>query len=206
MRLDPSPQSTQSSGGWRLKRTLVRGHSRNDDSQVEQNPKYSKRDEDPRNDIVNGCHVSTQPAGEEEESDLEHHRKSFDEQVERPFLESCVLSLTVSTTLDHRPARVPHVSVQPLLPQHCDERREQRYQQAGVHETRDGDDLAGRVLLNGQNGGGFVWDCGLVEGEEDGAEEGHGLVVGVGLEFGMDVDDEGRADGREQTRLRDQVR
>ena len=32
---------------------------------------------------------------------------------------------------------------------------------------------------------------------EGGAEESHRLVVGGGLELGMDVDDEGRADCRE---------
>ena len=49
-----------------------------------------------------------------------------------------------------------------------------------------------------------TWGC--VEGEEDGAEEDCGLIVRVGLEFGIDVDNEGRANGREQTYLRDQVR
>ena len=84
----------------------------------------------------------------EEENNLEHQRK-IDEQVERPFLESGVLPLTVSTALDHRPARAPHVSVQPLLSQHCDKFYGQQDQQTGVHETCDGDDSAGKVLLDG---------------------------------------------------------
>ena len=100
---------------------------------------------------------------------------------------------------DRRLARVPQESVQLLLSQHCEECCEQRGQQTGTQETRDGDDLAGRDLLNGRNGRGFAWDWGLVEGEEDGAEECHRLVVGGGLELGTDVDDEGRADCREQT-------
>ena len=99
--------------------------------------------------------------------------------------------MTVSATLDHRRARIPQVSVQPSLSHEC---CDQRDQQTGVHETYDGDDVGERILLNWQNGGRFVWDCGLVEGEEDGAEEGWGLVR---LEFGMDVDDKSRADSRE---------
>ena len=43
----------------------------------------------------------------------------------------------------------------------------------------------------------------MVEGEEGRAKEHHRLVIWVWLEFGIDVDDEGRADCREQTRLRD---
>ena len=96
---------------------------------------------------------------------------------------------------------MPQVSIEPLLSQHRDERREQRDQQAGVQETRDGDDLAGWVLLDRWNSGGFVWNCGLVKGEEDGTEESYRLVVRVGLEFRIDIDDEDRADGREQTGL-----
>ena len=112
-----------------------------------------------------------------------------------------MLSLTVSTTLDHRPARMPQVSVEPLFSQNRDECCEQRDKQAGVHENCGAKDLAARVLLYRWDGRGFVWDCGLVESEEDCAEESHRLVVGVGLEFGMDVNDEGRADGRGQTGL-----
>ena len=41
----------------------------------------------------------------------------------------------------------------------------------------------------------------MIEGEEDGAEEGRGLVVRVGLKVRLDIDDEGRADCREQTGL-----
>ena len=49
-------------------------------------------------------------------------------------------------------------------------------------------------------------DGGLIESEEDSAEEGGGLLIGIGLEVRVDIDDKRRADGREQTRLREQVR
>ena len=46
----------------------------------------------------------------------------------------------------------------------------------------------------------------MIESEEDGTEEDRRLLVGIGLEVRMDIDDESRADGREQTCLREQVR
>ena len=56
------------------------------------------------------------------------------------------------------------------------------------------------------DGGGLAGNSGRIESEEDGAEEGCGLLVRIGSEVGVDVDDESRADNREQTRLRVQMR
>ena len=114
----------------------------------------------------------------DEEDDLEHHRKTLDEEVEWPFCESSILSLTVSATLNHRPTQMMQVLIEPLFAQHRDECGQQRDQETCVHQAGDGDNLAGKILLDRRNGGGFVWDCGLVEGEEDGAEEGCRLVIG----------------------------
>ena len=133
---------------------------------------------------------------------MEHEGKALDEKMEGPLLESIALALTVSTTLDHRPARVPQVTVEPLLAQHCNECGKQGDQKTRVHESSDSDDLAGRVL-GGWNGGGFVRDSGFIESEEDRAEKSCRLFVRVRLELRMDVDDEGRADGREETGLRE---
>ena len=98
------------------------------------------------------------------------------------------------------------IPVQPLLPQHCDECRQQRDQETRVHQARRRDDLARWASLNGRNGGGLAGNGGLVEREEDGPEERRGLFVGIGLEIRVDVDDKGRADGREQAGLREQMR
>ena len=46
----------------------------------------------------------------------------------------------------------------------------------------------------------------MVEGEENRTKERCGLVIRVGLKFGIDIDDEGRANCREETSLRDRVR
>jgi len=145
--------------------------------------------------------VSAESTGEEEEGDLEHHWKTLDEEVQWPFLESIAFALTVSATLDHRPARIPQVPVQPLLSQHGNECSEQGDQKAGVHESSGGDDLARWRFLDRWNSGGLAQDRRLIEGEEDCAEDGCGLFVRVGLKFRMDIDDESRADGREQARL-----
>ena len=95
---------------------------------------------------------------------------------------------------------MPQVSVEPLLPQHRGKRSQQRHQKARKQETIDGDNLAGRVLLNGE---GFIWDCGMVEGEEDDTEESCRLVAGIRLNLFVDIDDKGRTNSREQARLRD---
>ena len=62
--------------------------------------------------------MSAEPTGQEEEGYLEHDRKAFDEEVEWPFLESITLALMVSASLNHRPARMLQVPVQPLFSRH----------------------------------------------------------------------------------------
>ena len=99
---------------------------------------------------------------------------------------------------------MPQVSVEPLLPQHRDERGQQRDQKACVQETTDDNDLHGRMIFDGWNGSNFVWDCGIVEGEENGMKEGCRLVTGIRLKLFIDVYDESRANGGEQPRLQGQ--
>ena len=149
--------------------------------------------------------MSTESAREKEERDLEHYRKAQNEEVQRPSLKPIAFALAISTTLNHRPAQVPQVPVEPLFPQHGDECGEQGGQKTCVHEASGRDDLVW-WSLGKRNDGGLAWDRGMIESEEDGAKEGHGLLVRVRPELRMDVDDERRADGREQTGLREQVR
>ena len=112
--------------------------------------------------------------------------------MEGPLLQSITLPLTVSAALDGRPSSVSQVPVEPLLAQHRDECGKKRDHETRVHESSDGGDLAGRALSDGWDAGSFVWDDRLVEGEKDRAEEGQGLLVRIGLEPRVDVDDEGR--------------
>ena len=93
------------------------------------------------------------------------------------------------------------VPVQPLLPQHRNKCSEQRDQETCIHESCGGNDFVGWIFLDRRNCGGVIWDSRMVEGEEDGVEEGCRPVIGIGLELGLDVDDKGRADCGEQTRL-----
>ena len=179
----------------------MRRCSNNHNPKVEQNSEHGEGDEDTCNGGIDGSHVLAQSASEEEERDLEHDREAFDEEMEGPLLQSIALPLTVSATLDRRPAGIPQVPVEPLFAQHRDECSEKRDQQTRVHEPSNGDDLAGRTPLDGWYDGGFIRDGGLVEGEKDCTEDGCGLLVWIGLEPRVDVDDEGGTDSGEQTRL-----
>ena len=102
--------------------------------------------------------------------------------MEGPLLEPIALALAVAATLDHRPARVSQVSVEPLLPQHRDECGKQRDHQARVHESGDRDDLGGRIFLGGWSGGSLARDGGLIEGE-DCTKDSSGLIIWIGLEI-----------------------
>jgi len=53
-----------------------------------------------------------------------------------------------------------------------------------------------------RGGGVLTGDGRLVESEEDGAEECSRLLVRVGLQLRLDIENECRADGGEQTSLR----
>ena len=206
MGLGRLPYATQSRGYWSLEWAFVRRSANNHDPEVEHNSEDSESDEDTRHRGIDGRHVFAQAAGEEEKGSLEHDREALDEEVEGPLLEPIALALAVTATLDHRPARVPQVSVEPLLPQHRDECGKQRDHQTSVHESGDRDDLGGRIFLGGWNGGGLIRDGGLIEGEENCAEESRGLLVRIGLEARVDIDDEGGTDGGEKTRLQRLVR
>ena len=125
-----------------------------------------------------------------------------DEEPEWPSLEAVKFSLAVATTLNHRSTGVPKISVQPLFAQHRDKRSQQRPQQACVHEVRGCNDLLGRTTPHWRSGGIFVGRDGSVEAEEDRSEVGFRPFARVWLEFGLDVDNEGRADRGEKTGLK----
>jgi len=78
--------------------------------------------------------------------------------------------------------------------------------QTRIHETGHGDDLAQWVPLGRWDGRSVTRDGRLIEGEENCAEEGGGLLVRIGLEVRMGINDEGGADGGEPTSLQEQVR
>ena len=108
----------------------------------------SEASEDPGNGGVYRPHVPAQSGGKKEEGSLEHHRETLDEPVQWPFLKPIAFALTVSATLDRRPAFIAQVPVQPLLPQHGDEGGQQGDKETRVHEAGDGDDLTWQISLN----------------------------------------------------------
>ena len=200
------PQAVQPGRRRCLKWAVVRRCADDENNNVKQDSKTGEGDEGGCNKCVDGQDVSAKSTGEEKESNLKHHRKALDNKVEWPLLESIKFALTVFATLNNRPSGVSQVLVEPLLPQHRNKCGQQRDQKAQEQEAVDGDDFAGRMLLDGCNGAGFVWDCGIVEGEEDSMEESCGLITGIWLKLLIDVDDESCANSREKAHLQGQVR
>ena len=84
---------------------------------------------------------------------------------------------------------MPQVTVEPLLPQHRDERRQQRHQEARIYQARRCHDLGRWAFLDGWNGGGLAGNGRLVESEKDGTEERGRLLIGIWLEIRVDIDD-----------------
>ena len=121
--------------------------------------------------------------------------------VEVPGDDAVELPLSILAPFDGGPSHVcRRVSVQPLFPEHREERSEERSGEAGIQHRLNVDDSAWRA--------GPLWDCRNVVAEnsvvhlvDEDTEESGGLFVGVRLELGVDFDDEGGSDGRKQTSL-----
>ena len=172
----------------------IRCHPSNHNSDVKHHSEACEADQGVCDKGIYGPHVSTQSTSKEEEGDLEHHHETLDKEVEWPLLQPIAFALTVPTMLNHRPTRVPQVSIQPLLPQHGNECSEQGDQETQVHQAGGGDDLTRWIFLSRWDNGGLTGDGGLVESEKDSAEEGGGFLVRIGLEVRANVDDKSRVD------------
>ena len=83
-----------------------------------------------------------------------------------------------SASLDHLPAYVPQVPVEPLLARHRDKYGKGR-EETCVHQFSNGDNLCGGIFLGGQNRRGLVRYGGWVDSDEDRTEEDSGLFVWV---------------------------
>ena len=92
------------------------------------------------------------------------------------------------------------ISVQPLLSKHRKEGGEEGSSEACV---KDGLDLNDRVwgAVPLWEGGSIVSKGGIIDLVNKDTEEGDGVIVRVGSELGLDIDDECGGDGREQTSL-----
>jgi len=97
---------------------------------------------------------------------------------------------------------MPGVPVKPLFPQHCNKCSEERDQEASIHEYSDGDNFSGRSFLGRWDSVIFARDGRLIESDKDRAEEGCGFAVWIRLQFRMNIDNEGSADGGEESGLR----
>ena len=68
-----------------------------------------------------------------------------------------------------------------MIPEHSNERGKQGGQNARIHETGDGDGFARWISLNRWDGRSLAGDGGLIESEENSAEEGRRLFVWIEL-------------------------
>ena len=75
------PWAMKSNRCWCLERACVRRHPSNHNSDVEQNSEAGEGDQGVCDRGIDGPHVSTQSAGEEEEGNLQHNWETLDEQV-----------------------------------------------------------------------------------------------------------------------------
>jgi len=104
-----------------LEWTLIGGCSGSHNPDVEEDTEHGEGDDDACNRCVDRPHVSRNAAGEEKEGDLKHEGETFDEETERPSLETIGFALAITTPFDRRSSTVSEVPVEPLLAQHCDE-------------------------------------------------------------------------------------
>jgi len=122
--------------------------------------------------------------------------------VKIPGEDAVELPLSILASFDGRPSHVDRgVSVQPLLAEHREEGGEERGGEACV---QNGLDLDSRGIRTGP-----LWDRGgvaehrIIQLINNDTEEGDGLLVRVRVELRLDLGDEHRSDGGEQTSLWD---
>ena len=110
--------------------------------------------------------------------------------VEVPRDNPVELALSILTAFDGRPSQVGRlILVQPLLAEHGKEGGEKGSSETRVENGLDLDYGVGRAgpLWEGRS---VVSERGVVDLVDEDAEEGDSLVTRVGLELGLDVDDE----------------
>ena len=121
--------------------------------------------------------------------------------VKAPHDDTVEFPLSVLATFNGSPSHIGRrVSVQPLLAKHRKEGREKCSGETGVKDGLDLDYRARRACPLWE-GGSVVSEGGVVDLVDEDTEESGGLITRVGLELRLDVDDEGRSDGGEQTSL-----
>ena len=157
----------------------------------------------------NGCdgdidppQIARERTTKKQQSGLQHQRQRLHHRVEVPRNDPIEFALSILATFDGSPPHVGRlIPVQPLLAEHRQEGGEKR---SGETRVQDGLDLnyhMGRAspLWEGRR---VVSEGSVVDLVDEDAEEGGSLVTRVGLELGLDVEDECGGDSGEQTSLR----
>ena len=121
--------------------------------------------------------------------------------VEVPCDDPVELALTILAALNCSPSHIRRrVSVQPLFAKHREEGGEKCGGETRVKDGLGLDDRVRRACPLWESGG-VVSEGGIVDLVDENTEESSSLTTRVGLELGLDVDDESRSDGGEQASL-----
>jgi len=179
----------------------VRSCPCNDDEEVGESTERSHTKHNQPNGGVDPPQVLGEGASQQQQCSLQHQRERFQHVVEIPRHDPVQLSLTILAAFDGRPSHVDRsVSVQPLLPEHCEESGEERGGKAGVQDALNLDRRSWRAGPLWQSGD-IATEGGIVDLVDQDTKEGGGFFVWIRLELGVDLDDECRRHGREQTSL-----
>ena len=184
-----------------LIRAILRNGSRNDDENEEEDTERSDTEDDGCNGGINLQKVSGERTAEKQQRRLQHQRQRLHHIVKIPCNDPVQFSLSVLATFDRGPSHLGRlIAVQPLLAEHCQEGGEERSGETG---EQNGLDLNYRLGGPGplRKSGRVVSERRVVNLVDEDSEEGGSLVACVGLQLGVDLDDERGGDSREQTSL-----
>ena len=121
--------------------------------------------------------------------------------VEVPRDDPIQFPLSILAAFDGRSSHISRrISVQPLLAKHREEGGEKCGSETGVEHGLDLDYRVGRACPL-REGGSVVSEGGVVNLVDQDAEKSNSLLTSVRPESRLDVEDESRCDGGEQTSL-----
>lgn len=184
-----------------LIRAARRGRPRDNDENIEDDPERSGTKDGACDSHVNFPKVEGQSTTEQQERNLQHKWQGLHHMVKVPSDDTVQFPLAVLAAFYGGPSHVSRrVSIQPLFAEHREERRKKGDSETGVQYGLDMDDRLRRAgpLRNRRN---FVTKSGVVHLVKENSQESGGLFAWVWLESRVDLNDEGRSNGGEQTGL-----
>jgi len=198
---NPRPQVAKGIGARCLIWAALGSCTNDKDENVEDDAKRGETKDNGCDGDIDRPEVTRERATEKQQCNLQHQRQRLHHIVEVPGDDTVELALSILAAFDGIPSQVGRcISVQPLLSKHREEGGEEGSSETCVKDRLDLDDrMWGAGPL--REGRSVVSKGGIVDLEDKDAEESGGLVVRIGSELRLDVDDECGCDRREQTGL-----